>query len=533
MSTDNLSVAAIPAPRAQINPWLVAPVVAMAAFMEVLDISIANVALQHIAGSLAASVDESTWVLTSYTVTNVIVVPISGWLSSVMGRKRYFLASIAGFTVSSMLCGLAPTLGILVLFRALQGISGGGLQPASQAILSDAFPPAKRGVAFAMYGLAVVFAPAIGPTLGGWITDHIGWRWVFLINIPVGVIVFTLVEALVQDPEYMVKARAERRRQGLRVDYIGFSLLAIGLACMQFVLDRGQQDDWFASHLILILGSVSAIGLIAFVIWELNERDPLVDLHLLRNRNFAIANLQMLALGAVLLASIVLIPIYVQELLGYTATDAGLVLTPGGLALVLFMPIMGQLVTKIDVRALIGFGFLLAGLSMLYAVNFDTTTAYSTIMWNRVIFSISLAFLFIPINVAAYAGLPIEKSSNASALINMSRNLGSSIGISLATAWLSRRAQYHQSLLVQQVNNFNPNYHQAVQGLSHLFASVSQGASQAMAKANGAIYETIVQQANMLAFLDDFKALAICALALVPLAFLLKKASAAGPTASH
>ncbi len=524
---------ALPATPKAVSPWLIAPVVAMAAFMEVLDISIANVSLRNIAGSLSASVDESTWVLTSYTITNVIVVPISGWLSSVMGRRRFFLASIGGFAVSSMLCGLAPTLAALVGFRALQGMCGGGLQPASQAILSDAFPPAKRGMAIAMYGLAVVFAPAIGPTLGGWITDHFDWRWVFLINVPVGVVVFALSGALVRDPEYLVQERAARQRQGFRVDYVGFSLLAVGLASMQIVLDRGQQDDWFGSNLISILAVASAVALVAFVIWELKDPDPLVDLQLLRNRNFAIANVQMFALGAVLLSSVVLVPIFVQELLGYTAQDAGLVLTPGGLALVAIMPIMGQLVTRVDLRLLIAFGFALAGVATLSAMNFDVNTPYGAIVVNRIMFSSALAFLFIPINTTAFTHLPPGKSSNASAIINMSRNLGGSIGISLCAAWLQRRSQYHQSVLVQGLNQLNPVYRSNIDQLSHLYSGISNGAAVALARAHSTLYDTVVQQATMLALLDDLKVLAICAFVLAPLAFMLRKQTAAGAAVGH
>jgi DHA2 family multidrug resistance protein len=536
MSADALTAHAATAntatvPHKSVHPWLIAPVVALAAFMEVLDISIANVSLRNIAGSLSASLDESTWILTSYTITNVIVVPISGWLSSAMGRRRFFLASIAGFTVSSMLCGLAPSLSALVFFRAIQGLSGGGLQPASQAILTDAFPAAKRGMALAMYGLAVVFAPAIGPTLGGWITDHFDWRWVFLINVPVGVVVFSLSSALVKDPDYIVKAHEERRRQGFRVDYIGFSLLAVGLASMQVVLDRGQQDDWFSSHLMLILGAVSSVALVAFVIWELNDPDPLVELRLLRNRNFAIANVAMFALGAILLSSVVLVPIFVQELLGYTAQDAGMVLTPGGLALVLIMPIMGQLVTKVDLRVLIAFGFTLSGLATLYSLNFDINTAFSSIVLNRIFFSSSLAFLFIPINTVAFSDLPPGKASNASAIINMSRNLGSSVGISLAAAWLQRRSQYHQSVLVEGLNQFNPLYHSTLNQLSHVYSGISSGTAAALARANLNLYNTVVQQATMLALLDDLKVLAICAFALAPFAFLLRKGTASGPAA--
>jgi DHA2 family multidrug resistance protein len=514
----------MPAARKAVSPWLIAPVVALAAFMEVLDTSIANVALSHIAGALGAAVDESTWVLTSYTVTNVMVVPISGWLSSVLGRKNYFTASIVGFSIASLLCGFAPSLGLLVAFRALQGITGGGLQPVSQAILMDAFPPAQRGIAMAVYGLAVVFAPAIGPTLGGWITDNFDWRWVFLVNVPVGMVVCLLVRMLVSDPDYLVQERAQRRRAGISLDYIGLSLLVAGVGFLQVVLDRGQQDDWFSSHAILLMAVVSVVALVAFVIWELNSRDPLVDLRLLKHRNFAIGSMQMFALGLVVLSSVTLVPLFVQELLGYTATDAGLVMTAGGCIMVLAMPATGLLVSRFDARWIMAIGFAVCGLITLYPVNFDLSTSFSTVAWNRVVSQASMALMFISINVLAYEGLPQEKSGNASALINMFRNLGASVGISLATTWLARRAQYHQSVLAEQSSALNPHYQDALHGLTQTLG----GGADAAAHAVGVIYADVLQQANLLAFLDDFWLLGAGSLALIPLAFVLKKSTATG-----
>ncbi|HEV2332528.1 MAG TPA: DHA2 family efflux MFS transporter permease subunit, partial [Gammaproteobacteria bacterium] len=384
---------AIPAPqkRWQDSPWLIAPVVALAAFMEVLDISIANVALNHIAGSMAASQDESTWVLTSYLVTNAVVLPISGWMSEYFGRKRFFMACIMGFTLSSLLCGTAPSLALLVVFRAVQGFTGGGLQPVSQAILADSFPPEKRGMAFAFYGLAVVFAPAIGPTLGGWITDNASWRWVFLINIPVGVLLLFLVSIFVHDTPDAEAARRQRHSQGITVDYLGFSLLALGLGCLQVVLDKGERDDWLSSNFILLLSLASAAGLVLFVLRELKAKEPIVDFRLLKNRNFAVANLLMFILGFVLRASTQLIPEFVQTSLGYTATDAGLVLSPGGLALVFFMPVMGKLASKVDSRWLVMFGLTVSGGALLYMTNFDLQVDYGTIALSRLVQALGLA----------------------------------------------------------------------------------------------------------------------------------------------
>lgn len=530
--SDAPSAASLPA-RFGVGPWIIAPVVALAAFMEVLDISIANVALDHIAGALSVSIDSSTWVLTSYTVTNAIVVPISGWLSEVVGRKRFFQISIAGFALASLICGIAPSLALLVTFRALQGIAGGGLQPVSQAILADAFEPAQRGTAFALYGLAVVFAPAIGPTVGGWITDSMSWRWVFLINVPVGVIVFVLVQTLVNDPDYLIEARLARLRRGVRLDWIGFSLLTVGLGGMQIVLDRGQQDDWFGSMAIVVLTIAFVVSLVAFVVWELDDHDPIVDLRLLAERNFGIANLQMLAVGLVLLASTALLPIFVQSRLGYTAFDAGLVLTPGGVALIGIMPLIGQMVTKVDAKWMIALGFLLCTLALLWMGGFTTGTDYWTIVWARLLQAAGLAFLFIPINTAAYAYLPPQKSGNASAIINMSRNIGGSVGISLTTTLLTRHTQLHQSLLVQNATNFNINYRTVMDGLSQLFLRIPGDAANAAQHSAAVIYNMIVTQANMLAFIDDFHALALLSAALIPLAFFLRRTAGAEIHAGH
>ncbi|MGD8709132.1 MAG: DHA2 family efflux MFS transporter permease subunit, partial [Ectothiorhodospiraceae bacterium] len=425
------------------NPWLLAPVVALAAFMEVLDISIANVALQHIAGSLSVSQEESTWILTSYLISNAIVLPISGWLSTLMGRKRFFLGCIAGFSLSSLLCGIAPSLPLLILFRTLQGATGGGLQPASQAILADAFPPRQRGMAFAFYGMAVVFAPAIGPTLGGWITDNASWHWVFLINVPVGIVLFLLTEALVQDSREYTEARKARLADGFSVDYVGLGLLALGLGFLQVVLDRGQQSDWFDSRGIVAMTVVFVLALGGFVVWELRQRHPVVDLHLFRNPNFLFGNILMFLLGFILLGSTVLIPVYVQSMLGYTAMDAGLVISPGGFAVMLAMPIVGRLISHVDARWLIIFGLTVCAAALYHMSGFNTQTDYATIALARVFQAIGLGFLFIPITTVAYVGLPAEKTDNASAIINLSRNLGGSVGISVAITVLARRTQSH------------------------------------------------------------------------------------------
>jgi DHA2 family multidrug resistance protein len=516
-------------PAARLNPWLLAPLVAGAAFMEVLDISIANVSLQHIAGDLSAGQDEATWVLTSYLVTNAIVLPVSGWLSTVMGRSRFFLACIIGFTISSLACGLAPTLALLIVSRAVQGLTGGGLQPCAQAILADAFPPHQRGMAFALYGMSVVFAPAIGPTLGGWITDEASWRWVFLLNVPVGILLSFLVAELVEDPPAFTQARLDRRDRDHGMDYPGFFLLAVGFGFLQVVLDRGEQDDWFASPFIFWLSIGSAVALVAFVLWELAQDDPIVDLHLLADRTFAMANLLMFLLGFVLLGSTVLLPELVQRLFGYTATDAGLVITPGGLAMLAVLPLVGRLVSTVDARYLILVGLSLNSFALLRLSGFDLTTGYDSFMWARLYQSLGLSLLFIPINTAGFVAIPPNKSGGASALLNMSRNLGGSFGISLVTAELSRASQVHLTTLAPHVSVADPIYRHASEALGRLLQTQGGSAADVARKAVAMIYQEVQGQALMQAFIDDFRLLAAIFLAIAPFVLFMKGRAAKRP----
>jgi MFS transporter, DHA2 family, multidrug resistance protein len=516
------------------SPWIVAPTVGLAAFMEVLDISIANVALQHIAGSLAASADESTWVLTSYLVTNAIVLPMSGWLASTIGRKRYFLGCIIGFSITSLLCGIAPSLATLIIARGLQGITGGGLQPNAQAILADSFPPQKRGLAFAAYGIAVVFAPAIGPTLGGWITDNFTWRWVFLLNVPVGILLSVLAAQVLEDPPDLVARRKARLSAGIRLDYIGFALLAVGMCALQVVLDKGQEDDWFSSSFIIDLAITAALGLGAFIVWELYRDDPIVDLRILGNRNFAVGNLLMFMLGFILLGSTVLLPLFVQTQLGYTATDAGLVISPGGFGIMVLMPVVGALVSRVDARLLIGFGLAATGVALLWMTRFDAEIDYNTVAWARVYQSAGLAFLFIPINTVAYIGLPPEKSNNASAIINMMRNIGSSVGISVATTLIARRQQYHQNMLIEHVTPYSDAYQTMIQNLQQTYLAGSASAADALQHAQAKLYDIVQQQAALLSYIDSFWLFGVMFLALLPLVFLMRKPDpGAGPVAGH
>ncbi len=512
----------VAAPRAGI-PWLIAPVVALAAFMEIMDISIANVALPHIAGSLSSSQNESTWVLTSYLVTNAIIMPISGWLANTFGRKRLFLVCITGFTVSSFLCGLAPNLASLIAMRALQGATGGGLQPVGQAILTDSFPVEKRGMASAFYGIAAVVAPVIGPTLGGWITDNYEWRWIFLINVPVGVALVLLVQSLIK--ERGAAARGPRRS----VDWAGFGFVALALGCLQVVLDRGQDDDWFGSAMITALVIASALGFVLLVWRELNHSDPMVDLKLMRNPGFAVSFVMMLMLGFMLFGSTFLIPAFAQQLMGYRAVDAGMVLSPGGLITIVLMPVVGRAINRVDLRVLAGIGFLVGGLSLLLMTQLYLGVSFQTLMWMRLLQAASLPFLFLPINQMAFRDVSPDKTNNASALINLARNFGGSIGIAFASTLLTRRAQFHQSRIVEHLQGLNPAYPDFTHQLGGALGASPDGSTTL-----ASIYQGAVQQATLLSYLDDFKILGLLFLALIPLLLLVRAGKGGGgPAPAH
>ena len=506
--------------RPRANPWLIAVVVALAAFMEVLDTSIANVALPYMAGDLGASNDESTWVLTSYLVSNAIVLPISGWLAGALGRQRFFMLCLFVFTVSSAMCGLAPSLGVLLFFRVLQGAGGGGLQPMAQAILADTFPPEKRGLAFALYGITTIVAPTVGPTLGGWITFNYSWRWIFFINIPVGVVTLFLVKRLVEDPPYL----ARQRTAGVRLDYVGIALLTLGVGALQVLLDKGQEDDWFGSRFITSLAVVSAVCLVALVIWEWFHKAPIVDVHLFRNFNFAGASLMMFMLGILLFASLVMMPQFLQTLVGYTSQIAGLAISAGGLALLFEMPLVGKLTTKVQARYLIAFGWLALSVAMLYSTRrIDLQISFRAALWLRVAQVIGLGFLFVPITLVAYIGIPSAKNNAVAGLINFFRNIGSSVGTSMVTTLIARRSQHHQARLVEHVRPDNPTLQNVVSSLTGHFARAGLGTHEARMRAYAAISRELQAQAATLAYIDTFKVLAVGAAIMVLLAFMLKR----------
>jgi DHA2 family multidrug resistance protein len=506
--------------RPKFNPWLIAVVVALAAFMEVLDTSIANVALPYMAGSLGASNDQSTWVLTSYLVSNAIILPISGWLAGTVGRKRFFMACLGIFTVSSLLCGIAPSLGLLLFFRVLQGAGGGGLQPMAQAILADTFPPQQRGLAFALYGITAIMAPTIGPTLGGWITFSYSWRWIFFINIPVGIATWFLVRRFVEDPPYLSRLKAA----GVKLDYIGIALLTLGIGSLQVLLDKGQEDDWFGSHFITTLVVVAIVCLVSLVIWEWYQKAPIIDVRMFKSFNFASANLMMFTLGILLFSSLVLMPQFLQTLLGYTSELAGLALSAGGLVLLLEMPIMGQLTTKVQARYLIAFGWLALSLAMYYSTKrIDLQISFHAAVLLRIAQVIGLGFLFVPISLVAYIGIAPEKNNSVAGIVNFMRNMGSSVGTSLVTTLIARRSQFHQERLIQYARTDSPNFQNSANGLVQKLTQSGLAAPDAQVHAYARIYRSIQAQAASLAYVDTFMVLAVGAALMFFLTFVLKK----------
>jgi MFS transporter, DHA2 family, multidrug resistance protein len=513
--------------QSEINPWIIALVVTMATFMEVLDTSIANVSLPHIAGGLSAGVDESTWILTSYLVSNAIILPMSGWFSGLMGRKRFYMLCVAVFTLSSFLCGLAPNLGALIFFRVLQGLGGGGLQPSEQSILADTFPPAKRGMAFAIYGMAVVVAPAIGPTLGGFITDNYSWRWIFYINVPIGIISLLLTSRLISDPLHL---RNEKKRL-IRIDYIGLGLLAIGLGALQVVLDKGQRDDWFESHFIIILTAIAIAALVAVTFWEWHHEHPIIELRLFRDRSFATANILMFMLGFVLWGTTLLIPLFVQTLMGYPAEQAGLVLMPGGLLIIALLPMVGKMLARTDPRWMMVLGFCILSTAMFYMTSFNLQLDFANVTVARLIQGGGMAFLWVPINTVAYSYLPREKNNAASGLINLARNVGASMGISYVTTMLDRRAQFHQSRLAAHLDPANPRLQQMLHGATG--ALQSRSGVKALQQAYALLQFNVQRQATMLSYIDNFYVLAVVSLCLIPLVLLVKKPRKAGAIAVH
>ena len=507
-------------PRKAVNPWVIAMTVMLATFMEVLDTSVANVALPHIAGNLSASIDESTWVLTSYLVSNAIILPMGGWFSMLYGRKRFYMLCVAIFTAASLLCGVAPTLELLIVFRVLQGLGGGALQPMSQAILVESFPREKHGMAMAVFGMGVVVAPIIGPTLGGWLTDNYSWRWIFFINLPVGILALVLTAWLVHDPPYLVR---KSFGNGLKIDYAGFGLLALGLGALEIVLDEGQRNDWFSSPFIRTYAVVCVVCLVAVVFWELRHPHPVIDFRILKERNYMLATVSMLVLGFVLYGSTALLPMFLQTMLGYTALLSGLVLSPGGIAVIICMPLVGLLLRRYQPRWLVIFGVVICSAGMYFMSRFTLQIDFATAVRSRVVQSLGMAFLFVPISTAAFANIARHRTNYAAGLFNLARNIGGSSGIAAVMTLIARRAQFHQNTLVSHLTPYDAPYRDA---LAHTAATIHmRGASppDAALQAHGLLYGAMLRESSMLAFADAFWLMAVLFMAVVPLMFLMKR----------
>jgi MFS transporter, DHA2 family, multidrug resistance protein len=504
------------------NPWLIAASVMLATFMEVLDTSVANVALPHISGNLSASTEEATWVLTSYLIANAIILPATGWLTTVFGRKKFLITCIIIFTAASALCGAATDINLLIIARILQGAGGGALQPIAQSVLLESFPPEKRGSAMALYGLGVVVAPIIGPTLGGWITDNYSWRWIFYINLPIGILAAFMANAFVEDPPYI-----KNQKPG-RIDYIGFGLMALGLAMLELTLDLGQQRDWFESSTIIFTTVTATAMLLAFIFWELYTDEPIVNLRVFANRNFAVGTILIASVGVVLYGSTALLPLFLQTVLGYPAIESGLAVSPRGIGSIVSMLIVGRLIGKVDGRYLIAFGFAVLAYSTYMFTGINLDIAQTNIIYPMIISGFAMGFVFVPLTTISMGTLSNEQISNASGIYNLMRNSGGSIGIAAMTTLLARGAQIHQAALAPNLSQYNPAFQQMVEQIQNNLGGAT------VEQAYGVIYGMLVRQAAVLSYIDNFRLLAILCLICAPSAFLFKKVRAAkAPVEMH
>ena len=506
------------------NPWVVAGTVLCATFMVVLDTSVANIALPHVAGNLSASTDESTWVLTSYLIANAIMLPAAGWVANVFGRKRFMIASLTIFTLASFVCGAANSLGMLITARVLQGLGGGGMIPVAQAVLLESFPREKRGAAMAVYGLGVVVAPIVGPTLGGWITDAYTWRWVFYINLPVGVVGVLMSRAFLEDPPYI------RRAAPGSIDYFGFAAMALGLGSFQIMMDRGQQEDWFSSAWINWLCIIAAVCMVLFLFWELRIEHPIVNLRILKDRNFAVGTVLVGFMGAVLYGSLALLPIFLQTLMGYPALQAGFAITPRGIGVMISTILVGRLIGLIDDRLLAAVGFAVLGYATLLFSRINLQIAMSSVIWPNVISGLAMGFLFVPVTTASVGMLRQEQMGNATGIFNLTRNLGGSLGIALTTTMLARGAQTHQAVMASHLSPYNPVLQQRLQQI-HSFLTAQQGVGTPE-RTYAFLYGIVNRQARLMAFVDDFRYLAYLCFLCVPMVFLFKKVMAHRPPPS-
>ena len=509
-----------------VNPWLVTLAVMLPTFMEVLDTTIANVSLRHIAGSLSVSTDQSTWVLTSYLISNAIVIPCSAWLGQRFGRKNFFMACVAIFTAASFFCGLATTLPMLLAMRVVQGAGGGAFQPIAQSILLESFPKEKHGMAMGVYGIGVVLAPIVGPVLGGWITDNYSWRWIFFIKLPAGFLALWLIQRFVQDPHWIRTARAPR------LDIIGVSFMSLWLGCQEVLLDKGQEEDWFGSHFIVLMTVLAILGLVVFVWREATAGQPLVDLRVLKNYNFSLGAVLMFFSGVTLYSLTAIIPLFLQTLMGYTALQSGITMIPRGIGALIAMPIAGRLVGRFQGRYLAALGFLVFGAAAFALTRLSLNLTPGTLFWPLFLTGVSIAFMFVPLNTLALGALKPEEIGNASGIFNLMRNVGGSVGISLATTITARREQLHQTTLTAHLTPYDTAYQSSLHSLAHVFGTQA-GAATAQQQATASLYHSLVTQANLLAYLDSFRLFGVLCLACVAAALLLKKAKNHGPVLAH
>jgi MFS transporter, DHA2 family, multidrug resistance protein len=520
--------AAGPAPAERyVNPWIITVAVMLATFMEVLDTTVVNVSLPHIAGSLSATIDESTWVLTSYLVANAIILPLTGWLASQFGRKRLLMMSVSGFTLSSFICGLAPNLATLVFFRIIQGATGGAMQPMSQAVLLEAFPPRERGKAMGFWGLGIVVAPILGPVLGGWLTDSYSWRWVFYINIPVGMLSLFMINRFIFDPAYL-------RRAGDRIDYWGIGMLAVGIGALQLVLDLGRERDWFESNMITTASIVAAVTLVVFVVYEWRVEHPVVDLHIFKIRTYSAGVFLMTSLGFVLYGSLVLLPIMLQTLLGYPSLQAGIAMAPRGMGSLIGMPVVGSLVARLDPRQMVGGGLILGALTLIWLGQLNLNAGYWDIFWPQFLQGLGLSLIFVPLTTITMAPIARERMGYATSLFNLMRNLGGSIGIAITGTLLFRNQQGNTALMGAHVNVYNLAAQAAFARSRAGFIASGSDPVTASRRAYAALFGLVQQQAAMVAFIEVFRLLALIFLLLLPLLFLMKRPQTRGEaTAAH
>ncbi|MDD2752276.1 MAG: DHA2 family efflux MFS transporter permease subunit [Candidatus Omnitrophica bacterium] len=496
------------------NKWIIALAVVLPTLLEVIDTSVVNVSLDHIRGSLSAGIDEATWAITAYLVSNAIIIPMTGWLSRIFGRKRYLIFSVALFTLSSFMCGSATSLAMLVFFRVVQGVGGGALQPISQAILLETFPPEEYGMAMAIFGVGVMFGPIVGPVLGGWITDNWSWNWIFYINIPIGILSIIMIMFFIQDPPYLRKIKE-------RIDYWGIGLITVGIGCLQVVLDKGQREDWFSSDFITRLAIIAAACLIAFIIVELRTRDSILNLRIFKDISFSSANIIQFCAFFVLFGSILLLPLFVQQLMGYNAFLAGMALAPGGIATLIFMPISGKLISKVNPKGVLAVGLLITSYSIFVMSQFNLYVDFYTIAFSRILMGAGLALVFVPLTSVAFSTIKKEEMGNATSIFSLVRNIAGSFGVAVMTTMLARRAQFHHLRFSENLTPFDLNYQMGLYKSASIMGAQTGVANSAAAK--GLIYQQLVKQSSLFSFTDAFYFSALIMLCIIPLVFFLKQ----------